>query len=87
MKTISITLLFLLVGCAPSTPDLIKQAHQTGDWTLVNKRMEAIDRRAAEQRLSCPSGTTEWCDGRFGTATCSCVRNDVSRGILSSIGR
>ena len=87
MKTISVTLLLLLVGCAPSTPDLIKQAHLTGDWTLVNARMESLERREAQQRLSCPRGTTEWCDGRFGRATCSCVRNDVSRSMMASIRR
>jgi hypothetical protein len=37
MKTLSILSLFLLFGCAPSTQDLIEQAHFTGDGTLRGK--------------------------------------------------
>jgi hypothetical protein len=33
VKTLSIFWLFLLLGCAPSTQDLIEQAHFTGDWS------------------------------------------------------
>ena len=47
MKALSILLLFLLFGCAPSTHDLIEQAHLTGDRSLVNKRIEAEDRQYA----------------------------------------
>ena len=45
MKALSILSLFLLFGCAPSTKDLIEQAHFTGDRSLVNKRI------AAEEKL------------------------------------
>ncbi len=40
MKTLSIFSLFLLLGCAPSTQDLIEQSYFTGDRSLVNKREE-----------------------------------------------
>ena len=72
MKALSIILLFLLFGCAPSTQDLIEQAHDTGDWSLVNERIEA-ERRRAERLQSCPLGTTEWCDS--GDEGCRCVDN------------
>ena len=45
MKALSILSLFLLLGCAPSTQDLIEQAHFTGDRSLVNKRIEAEEKQ------------------------------------------
>ena len=49
VKTLSIFSLFLLLGCAPSTQDLIEQAHFTGDWSLVNKRIEAEEKQYARE--------------------------------------
>ncbi len=49
MKALSILLLFLLFGCAPSTHDLIEQAHLTGDWSLVNKRIQAEEKQYARE--------------------------------------
>ncbi len=49
MKTLSIFSLFLLFGCAPSTHDLIEQAHLTGDRSLVNKRIEAEEKQYARE--------------------------------------
>ncbi len=47
MKALSILSLFLLFGCAPSTQDLIEQAHFNDDRSLVNKRNEAEDKQYA----------------------------------------
>ena len=47
MKALNILSLFLLFGCAPSTQDLIEQAHFTDDRSVVNKRSEAEDRQYA----------------------------------------
>ncbi len=49
MKALSILLLFLMFGCAPSTHDLIEQAHLTGDRSLVNKRIEAEEKQYARE--------------------------------------
>ncbi len=87
MKALSILLLFLLLGCAPSTPDLIEQAHLTGDWSLVNQRYDAIERRKTPRLQSCPRGTTRWCNKRFGDERCSCVNNSDVREQLRSFGR
>jgi len=86
VKGLSIITLFLLLGCAPSTPDLIEQAHLTGDWTLVNKRMDAIERRQAHKPQACPTGSTGFCSERFGDRRCSCVRNSELRQMLGSFG-
>ncbi len=49
MKALSILLLFLLFGCAPSTQDLIEQAHFTDDRSLINKRIEAEEKLYAHE--------------------------------------
>jgi len=49
VKTLSIFSLFLLLGCAPSTQDLIEQAHFTGDRSLVNKRIETEEKQYARE--------------------------------------
>ncbi len=82
MRALSILMLFLLFGCAPSTHDLIEQAHLTGDWSLVNKRIEAEERRKAESGPSCPKGTIQWCEIRLGDERCGCVKNADIRQML-----
>ena len=87
MKVLGIIgLFFFLLGCAASTPDLIEQAHLTGDWSLVNARMEAIERREARIPQACPRGTTRLCNNRFGDDRCSCIRNTEVRQILRNAG-
>jgi hypothetical protein len=85
VKALSILLLLLLFGCAPSTQELIQQAHFTGDWSLVNKRIEAEERRKAERAPSCPTGTTRWCEIRGSDESCSCAKNSDFRWMLDSL--
>ncbi len=71
LKALSIIFLFLLFGCATSTAELVEQAQLTGDWSLVDQREEARDRREARSQ-SCPVSTTKWCEGRRrGAENCS----------------
>ena len=86
VKALSILLLFLLCGCAASRADLFEQAQLTGDWSLVNKRDEAIDRREA-LRQSCRMSETKYCQGRPGNVSCSCVRTSKIQGMMSSMQR
>ena len=85
VKALSILSLFLLLGCAPSTHELIERAHLTGDWSLVNKRYEAIEKRESLRPQSCPRGTITWCNNTFGDERCSCVRNSDVRMMLDSL--
>jgi len=85
VKALSILMLFLLFGCAPSTQDLIEQAHFTGDWSLVNKKIEAEERRKTASAPSCPRGTIAWCKKSFGDERCNCVRNEDVRRVLDSL--
>ena len=87
VKALSILLMFLLCGCAASRADLFEQAQRTGDWSLVNKRDEAIDRREARRRPSCRTGTIKFCTGRPGNESCSCVSTSKIQDMLRSLRR
>ncbi len=83
--TISILAMFLLSGCAPSTHDLIEQAQLTGDWSFVNKRIAATERREAQRPQSCPRRTQRWCSKRNGNEKCRCISNSEFRDRLDSL--
>ena len=80
MKTWSILLLSLFMGACvtpPTMEELKVQAWQTGDWTAVERREDALARRAARLAenapLMCPEGTVEYCEERIGDQECFCV--------------
>ena len=80
MKTWRILLLPLLLGACvtpPTMEELEAQAWQTGDWSAVERREDALARRAARQAqnasLMCPDGAIEYCEERIGELKCSCV--------------
>ena len=86
MKTLSILLLFLLFGCAaPSTLELIERARFTGDWSLVDKRIDTEQTRTAERGPLCPKGTTRWCEVNVEDESCSCVRNADVRQVIDTV--
>ncbi len=84
VKALSIISLFLLFGCAASKSDLVEQAQLTGDWSLVDKRDAARDRREAGLQ-SCRMSTTKYCTGRPGQVTCSCVPTSGFQEIFRSM--
>ena len=86
VKALSIIFLFLSFGCAASRSDLVEQAQLTGDWSHVDKRDEAMDRREA-LRQSCRMSETKYCEGRPGNVSCSCVSTSKIQGVMSSMQR
>ena len=84
--TISILLISLLAGCAPGTQSLIDQAYLTGDWTLANQRMAALERLEARKPPSCPRGNKPWCINRQGKMKCSCVSDSQGREMFDALG-
>jgi len=86
IRTISILAMFLFSGCAQSTHDLIEDAQFTGDWSLVNKRYAAIERREARRGQSCPRGMKGWCVSRLGNEKCTCVSDAEGREMLDAMG-
>ena len=90
VTALSILLLSLLFGCATSTAELVEQAQLTGDWSLVDERDAARDRRETRRETrgqSCGSGTTKYCTGRTGRKSCGCVSNSEMRELFRSMQR
>ncbi len=85
-KALSIIFLFLLIGCATSTAQLVEQAQLTGDWSLVDERDAARDRREARSQ-SCRLGTTIYCKGRPGSESCTCVSTSGIQDMMRSTQR
>ena len=86
VKALSIIFLFLLFGCATSTAELVEQAQLTGDWSLVDERDAARDRREARSQ-SCRIGETKYCEGRPGSENCSCVSTSGIQDMMRSTQR
>lgn len=76
----------LMSACAQSRQDLIKQAQLTGDWTAVDKRIEAVARYEEENRQFCPRGTRLFCVKRIRDEQCSCVSDWQGRDMLKRLG-
>ena len=70
VMSIALVLLFLVlgmaVGCAPypTMEELETEAMQTGDWSKVESRQRAIERRAERRGPTCPSGYVAFKDGQ-----------------------
>lgn len=73
MRALMIAIALLMAACASSTSDLIKEAHETGDWEAVNHRLAAEDLRE-NVSSACGDGLIMMC-----TSRCECVSNQVAR--------
>jgi hypothetical protein len=73
MRALIFAIALLTSGCASSTNDLIKEAHETGDWAAVNHRLAAEETRE-NSSPSCGDGLILMC-----TSRCECVSNQVAR--------
>ena len=88
MKGIVLTALCILAGCVtgPTLEELEAQAFATGDWSLVEKREQQIERRKQRSGVSCPVGYVAVCIQDLGSQRCNCVdRSDFRMAI--SYGR
>ena len=85
MKTILFLALFVLAGCSSiaTMEELEAEALATGDWSAVEKRERGIERRNSRAGLSCPSGTTGYCESAFGHEECMCVESAVLSAFYS----
>ena len=73
MRALIFSIALLTAGCASSTNDLIKEAHETGDWAAVNHRLAAEETRE-NFSPSCGGGLVLMC-----TSRCECVSNQVAK--------
>ena len=79
MKTFGFALVLLLIGCAPSTSALVNAAQVSGDWSRVDERYDAIDRRGEKLGRRCTKGSTALCVKRLGDEDCRCIPDPVFR--------
>jgi len=76
MKTLSILLIFALVGCAgqKTLEELEYEALISGDWTEVEKREQLLARKGEKEGQDCPEGLTNICFEQGMKVSCDCLR-------------
>jgi hypothetical protein len=69
---------FLLGGCGTyhTLEELEEQALVSGDWSEVERREIKIAMRTGHSGVSCPSGTTYFCQRGGVAERCACVAVD-----------
>ena len=89
MKTGSIVILALALGaCAtpPTMEELKAEAWQTGDWSEVERREDALSRRAARRQAEpgpeCGRGYAAYCEVRLTERRCSCISRHAFQNII-----
>lgn len=84
MRGLVLLALCLLAGCTagPTLEQLEAEAMITGDWSLVEQRERAIQRRESRQEIACPSGYTAVCESRLGDRRCICGKHENVRTLL-----
>ncbi len=75
-KLIVVIPILLLTGCASSMSTLVEEAEQTGDWTPVLKREEAMARFNQQFESACPLGTQQLCVQKAVGSDCRCLGRD-----------
>ncbi len=85
MRILLVTAFLLVSACAPTTSALIDEAGRTGNWTAVNQRFDAEEKRRQSTIDHCGSGRTLFCTTEFGELRCSCVPDTVARKQLRRI--
>ncbi len=77
LRNLTVLMACQLLGsaCAPSTEQLIKEAHDTGDWSQVEKRQDAVLERQARMTPLCEDGLVSVCKerGKLIKPKCVCV--------------
>lgn len=84
MRGVFLTALCFVAGCAsgPSLEQLERQALLTGDWSTVERREQAVERRQARDEIRCPAGQTGYCENRRLIRPCRCVDSDSVYAML-----
>lgn len=78
MKIMGLVLLIVMTGCSvgPTMAELETQAMLTGDWSAVERRERAIERRRQRQGMQCPAGFIAYCDNTAFDTSCTCIDHD-----------
>ena len=79
MRALLVVACLSISACAPSTDALIREANQSGNWTLVNQRMDAEEERRLASISHCNDGQLLMCSTTVGQTNCSCVIDFIAR--------
>ncbi len=79
MRVLLILACLFISACAPSTDALIREAHQSGNWTLVNQRLDAEEKRRLASISPCNDGQLLMCSTTLDQTSCSCVVDIIAR--------
>jgi hypothetical protein len=91
MRNFTVLMACQLLGtaCAPPMEQLIKEAHDTGDWSQVELRQDVELKRQARRTPMCEDGLVSVCSG-LETVTkqeCVCVQRATMRRAYISNSR
>jgi hypothetical protein len=87
MRVLLVFACLALTACAPSTEALIREAQQSGNWSLVNKRLDTEEERRIAGISQCNDGQLLMCSTSAGQSNCSCVDNVIAREELRRMTR
>jgi hypothetical protein len=80
IASVCVGLISLLVSaCAPSTDALVREAKQSGNWTLVNQRLGPEEEQMLARVSQCDDDKLMMCSTSNGQSKCSCVPDVVAR--------
>jgi hypothetical protein len=78
--------MFFASACASTMNELLAEAHRSGDWSAVNRRLD-IQEAAHEQQQICRSRHTLYCKIILDETSCACVSNATFRNWTREIAR
>jgi len=85
MRVQAIVALLLISACAADTNELIRDAQRDGDWTAVNQRLDAEDKRRPSTAPACDGRQQLWCDTTLKETSCTCILKQVARDRVERI--
>lgn len=79
MKGVFILVLVFVAGCSAYVPfeQLEAEALVSGDWTRVEQRERAIERRKLRGYMACPAGSIGYCETGGVRERCGCVDREI----------
>ncbi len=79
MRVLFLVVCLTISACAPSTDALIREANQSGNWSLVNQRLDAEEERRQASISQCNDGYLLMCSTTVGQSSCSCVVDFIAQ--------
>lgn len=78
MRQLILLAVILVPACATTNSELIRDAHESGDWTALNQHLETEAERGQSRARQCGRDRRMWCKTSLFETTCACVDGTVS---------